>query len=196
MNLQVNNLFSSPLFIDQLELDIDSIKSFCYKMRDLSEGRKLTNVGGWQSENLPLEEPELQVMFNEIINRVNLVHNELGFSKNIKQKIDNSWININKRGNFNRPHIHPGAIFSGVVYINCSKDSGNINFLNPVKSHIYHIEDSIVENFNGFNSQRYFQTPEVGKLLFFPGWLEHYVDPNDSDTDRVSISFNTTVDNT
>jgi ectoine hydroxylase-related dioxygenase (phytanoyl-CoA dioxygenase family) len=32
--------------------------------------------------------------------------------------------------------------------------------------------------------------PEEGRLYVFPGWLEHGVDVNRSDRDRVSISFN------
>ena len=32
--------------------------------------------------------------------------------------------------------------------------------------------------------------PEEGRMYIFPAWLEHGVEVNRSDTDRVSISFN------
>ncbi|MDF1624011.1 MAG: putative 2OG-Fe(II) oxygenase, partial [Pseudohongiella nitratireducens] len=32
--------------------------------------------------------------------------------------------------------------------------------------------------------------PEEGRLYVFPGWLEHGVEENRSDRDRLSISFN------
>jgi uncharacterized protein (TIGR02466 family) len=32
--------------------------------------------------------------------------------------------------------------------------------------------------------------PAVGKLLLFPGWLEHSVEKNKTDDIRISISFN------
>jgi len=32
--------------------------------------------------------------------------------------------------------------------------------------------------------------PEEGRIYVFPGWLEHGVEENQSDADRVSISFN------
>jgi hypothetical protein len=33
--------------------------------------------------------------------------------------------------------------------------------------------------------------PRPGLLVLFPSWLEHYTDPNQSDDERVCISFNT-----
>ena len=35
--------------------------------------------------------------------------------------------------------------------------------------------------------------PEPGLALLFPGTLSHWVHPNDSDEDRVSISFNAMI---
>ena len=32
--------------------------------------------------------------------------------------------------------------------------------------------------------------PKVGELLLFPSWLPHFVSPNTSDQNRISISFN------
>ena len=35
--------------------------------------------------------------------------------------------------------------------------------------------------------------PDPGKLILFPGWLPHGVKTNTTDTDRISLSFNTFV---
>ena len=32
--------------------------------------------------------------------------------------------------------------------------------------------------------------PKENMLLYFPGWLEHEVEPNNSNEERISISFN------
>jgi uncharacterized protein (TIGR02466 family) len=40
------------------------------------------------------------------------------------------------------------------------------------------------------NSSVHTIPPEVGKLIIFPSWLDHGVNPNLSDTDRISMSFN------
>lgn len=32
--------------------------------------------------------------------------------------------------------------------------------------------------------------PEAGRMYVFPGWMEHGVEVNESESDRVSIAFN------
>jgi uncharacterized protein (TIGR02466 family) len=33
-------------------------------------------------------------------------------------------------------------------------------------------------------------SPKENNIVLFPSWLEHYVSDNESDEDRISISFN------
>ncbi len=40
------------------------------------------------------------------------------------------------------------------------------------------------------NSPVQFIVPEAGTLVIFPSWLEHGVNQNLSDADRISIAFN------
>ena len=35
--------------------------------------------------------------------------------------------------------------------------------------------------------------PEDGTLLLFPGWLEHETEENESDEDKIIVSFNLTL---
>ena len=35
--------------------------------------------------------------------------------------------------------------------------------------------------------------PQEGDVLFFPGWLKHWVSPNTTELDRISISFNMSI---
>jgi hypothetical protein len=39
----------------------------------------------------------------------------------------------------------------------------------------------------------YFQRPEESKIIIFPSWMSHYVEPNENLEDRISISFNTSI---
>ena len=41
-----------------------------------------------------------------------------------------------------------------------------------------------------FTAEEIRMRPEEGRMYVFPGWLEHGVEENLSDRDRVSISFN------
>ena len=47
-----------------------------------------------------------------------------------------------------------------------------------------------MQTYNNFTSQKATYTPEVGKLLIFPGWLKHSVQGSRSQGERVSMSFN------
>ena len=33
-------------------------------------------------------------------------------------------------------------------------------------------------------------TPDTGLLVLFPCWMEHYVEPHDSDEPRIVVAFN------
>ena len=39
----------------------------------------------------------------------------------------------------------------------------------------------------------YSEQPEKGKLVLFPSWLEHYVEPNLTNENRISLSFDTKI---
>ena len=41
-----------------------------------------------------------------------------------------------------------------------------------------------------FTTEEVRMAPEEGRMYVFPGWLEHGVEENKSDKDRVSIAFN------
>ena len=52
-NKKYLDLFQVPIQITELELNIDSLIEFCYEMKCKNEkGVELTNMGGWQSDNI------------------------------------------------------------------------------------------------------------------------------------------------
>jgi uncharacterized protein (TIGR02466 family) len=75
---------------------------------------------------------------------------------------------------------------SGVYYHQTTNNDGDIVFRNPSLVNRFH-----KLTYNIGNSVNY--TPEVGKILLFPSFLEHAVFHNNSDDKRISISFNVTV---
>ena len=89
------------------------------------------------------------------------------------------WANINTKGNYNGQHTHEGEL-SGVFYCQVPENSGKLILVNPaVRSYI-----SVIRNSN------FPINPERLALIMFPSWLEHYVQPNESNDPRISISFN------
>ena len=45
-------------------------------------------------------------------------------------------------------------------------------------------------NKNQYNSDHIGVQPETGDLLLFPSWLEHTVNPQQPDVERIGLAFN------
>jgi uncharacterized protein (TIGR02466 family) len=195
--MQYDAWFTSPIAFDIITtLDFDKIKNTCYNIKKTSNGRVVSNAGGWQSEDLSFDIEEFKPLYDVIFTKINELHIEYGFKKENKQLISNIWININDTGSFNRPHVHPSSIFSGVIYIDCDPHtSGDLVFVNPITAHPYHWLDIAEDPNSLIASGTCFYKPQKGKLIIFPSWLQHYVEPNKNLEPRVSISFNTLIAN-
>ena len=106
------------------------------------------------------------------------------------------WANISPRYAFNRHHSHPGVLWSGVYYVKAPPQCGRILFSDP------RLQARVIEPFYASDEQRKRDTwsevyfgPLEGRLIFFPAWLSHEVEPNlargeGTDSERISISFN------
>ena len=100
----------------------------------------------------------------------------------------NSWVNWHPKGAWTEEHDH-GAIHQVMVlYLKKPKNSGNIQFRNPMQYHWA----SYPKN---FNLSSIWQTVEVeeGDVLMFPGWISHRTEPNTSDDDRVVMTLNLSI---
>ena len=102
-----------------------------------------------------------------------------------------SWVNVNKKGNSNRRHSHftSDTLISGVYYVKVPKDSGRIRFYDPRGELIHKALDW--RYYNGY--EYHYIEPKEGQMIFFPCWLEHDVEPNKTDDERISIAFNVRI---
>ena len=100
------------------------------------------------------------------------------------------WANINPPGGYNKPPVHPNALFSGVYYIKTPPNSGRLICQDPrpgiqtcmptrkkVEIPKYLWRDVHIE-------------PQENRAIIFPAWLWHQVEPNESNDIRISVSFN------
>jgi len=100
------------------------------------------------------------------------------------------WANINPPGALNRPHLHPNSHFSGVYYIKAPKNSGQIVFNEP-RSGAHMVMPSRKEGQPPSHLWREVRVdPLEGRIVMFPSWLWHCVEPNESNDIRISVSFN------
>jgi uncharacterized protein (TIGR02466 family) len=109
-------------------------------------------------------------------------------NEDLKFVITQSWINISQPNQWHHPHGHPNSLFSGVLYLNAVPDVDKIFF---IKDEPYQRIEYPFKGWNSFNSREWWLPVETGSIVIFPSYLRHRVAPNQSEHNRVSLSFNT-----
>lgn len=188
--INIMPIFINFLAVDSLRLDNAAIEKYCQDRKRGSSGRVVSNGGGWQSDNLDPQTPELAPLYAEVRKRLDEVHRAFELQPDMHQVITEAWININQKGHFNYAHDHPGSLFSAVYYVKGGPDKGELEFKTPITAHTYTISNEVVQNFNSFTGHAMVIPPVTGDLLIFPAWLLHRVNMSRSDEDRISIAFN------
>lgn len=102
--------------------------------------------------------------------------------------VANCWAIVNGPGASNVVHTHPMCVLSAAYYVQAAPGAGKIFFQDPrpVASFVA----PPVTDHGPWTFQKVAYPPVAGRLLLFPAWLPHGVEPNLSDADRVVISFN------
>ena len=131
---------------------------------------------------------EIRPLCDRIVGVVRQIANEvLLFNPEYKVEITAMWANRQIPHTHLGRHCHHNNMFAGVFYITESENFPPIIFWNPVDPQL---EPTITGKYNQFNSGSNAQTVAKDTLLIFPAYLDHSVEPNLSDEDRISISFN------
>ena len=171
-----------------------------YAWRDADEQgvvrSNVAAVGSWHSAVDMHRRPEFEQLVGLIEQGVAQVYSDLDYDPDYPPACDNMWANINPRYGYNRNHMHPNVLWSGVYYVQAPADCGRIFFSDPrpqsqVLTPRY---DPAKQRATPLWSEVYYQ-PIEGRLILFPAWLVHEVEPNMSqgegpEADRVSVSFN------
>ena len=176
--METLKLFETPITYLYSSIDINSLLERIYEFQKKTPVIRRSSVGGYQGYDF-----EDDVLFNEI-KRVIPQRQD----KPIKSFQLQSWININGNGAWNDIHCHQddGVLLSGCLYLKCPENSGGIRFYDP-------------RAVAGGNYAKYYNeregnyirfSPSDGLILFFPPYLHHLVEPNQSNENRVSIAFN------
>ena len=104
--------------------------------------------------------------------------------------LGNMWANINPPGGYNAPHIHANSHFSGVYYIKAPKDSGKLVCNDPRPGEQLIMPARVKGTPPKELWREVHLDPLEGRIIMFPSWLWHCVEPNKSNDIRISVSFN------
>ncbi len=153
-------------------------------------------VGSWHSQASLQRKPH----FRDLVMRLDAIVSHMFVDLNYHPEsipfCDHLWAITNPRFGYNRYHNHPEALWSGVYYVQTPKECGHIRFRDP-REHANFKEIGIDEDKGRPRElwQEVHYEPKPGRVIFFPGWLGHEVDPNLSEEEgvageRVIVSFN------
>ena len=176
----VHHIFATPFFFwENCNLDIERLEKDCLDFMNKTPSVEFSNIGGYQGHDFKNK------------NLYEFIENNLPINttKPIKKFKIQSWLNVNKKNNYNGRHAHDphkGTYLSGVFYVKCPKLSGSIRFYDP-RPHI-----NTAPDMKYFHDEKNYEEiyPQENMMLMFPSWLEHSVEPSKSKKERISISFN------
>ena len=182
-------LFSTPLvYVQNCNLDLEQLERKCRDHMVTEPSNNKSNVGGYQGHYFNLHNMGSYMDDNSLYTLIEKNIPSLD-SKPIQNFKYQAWINVHTFGASNERHnhdSHAGTFMSGVFYVKCPEGCGKIRFYDP-RPHINTAPD--MRYYNDANTYHWF-TPVPNTLIMFPAWLEHDVEPNQSQEERISISFN------
>ena len=191
-----NLFFPTPVWTLQLD-NYKTINELMYGfIKNLQsndrKGISKSNLKGWHSKDFNLNEEAPKNFITFISPSIEKVMIDMNWEKeNQKVNINNMWAIINTGGSANLRHQHGNSTISGAYYVRAPKNAGDIVFYDPRPAPVYTYPKAINPNF--LNAQVNGISPKEGALVLFPSYLDHSVNANMSDEERIVISFNITI---
>src|SRR5881409_3131401 len=165
-------------------------------MKDDRNATRRTNYGGWHYafDLFELKEPVVtefrDVMQQHVQGYLNHFRAE-GRKKQDQFRL-RGWMNVNRAGDFNMLHSHPGCFLSATYYVKVPEGmkGGELYFRDPRGPAVAMYETPGIDlPWVGSGLGIPF-SPTAGHLLLFPSWLEHRVERFEGSGERISIAFN------
>lgn len=200
-------LFSTPVILHDLSnaevLNAD-LKTIIQNKRANDSGLHRSNYGGWHS-NVDMTvwaEQQARVLINSAISQIGSVTADIHPMGKRDFNFDaQMWANISGPGHSNQMHCHPGALWSGVYYVDTGEDDpkvdveGELLLVDPrFPMNTMYMPELVLRYADG--KAQYSQhpiRPVNGRMILFPAWLKHSVRPYVGKRERISVAFNITV---
>jgi uncharacterized protein (TIGR02466 family) len=203
MTTEIIPLFSTPVVISDLPdaaaLSAELRKVIAERQKN-HPGTQHSNLGGWQS-TWDMDRwggaPAIKL---------------LAFGRNLANRYTtdregkpvvvawraNMWANVNRTGDANEFHSHPGSFWSGVYYVDDGgipgdpSLGGELEFMDPRGPGPAMYAPHLAFAMPGGRSVGANEVvpPKAGRLVMFPSWVLHQVRPYRGDAERISIAFN------
>ena len=188
-----NLLFPTPVWTTKLE-NFKKLNEEMYSYIKNSQindqkGIKKSNNKGWHSKDFNMQETAPQNFIKNISTSIEKVISDMNWAKEKQTvKISNMWAIVNTGGSTNSRHQHGNSTLSGAYYVRAPKNCGDIVFYDPRPAPVFSYPTAVSSNL--LNAQVNSITPKEGALILFPSYVDHSVNENLSNSERIVISFN------
>ena len=184
----IEKFFPTIVYGKDVQLDNNQLTQDIVNWSNQDKGVSKTNYKGWHSTTDMHTKPEYQQLVTELLR----MQKEIYYNEHIYRyaRLGNMWANINPTDGMNQPHIHPNSLFSGVYYVKSQPNAGRLKIYDP-RPGVQFIMPTRKPGNPGKDMWRDANIePVVGRIIMFPAWLWHAVEPNKSNDIRISVSFN------
>lgn len=186
-------LFPTPVYTAMIP-DFDEYRNdiidYTRNYKSEYETVQVSNMGGYQSSSDIHQDPNFHSLCNKIWDDVLMPAVDMmsaSFEMNdfpgTKFSLHNLWFNSNPNGAWNMPHTHPHCFYSGVLWVKAPAESGELILHSPHSHSLYGLDHNV-----------WTIPPEEGRVVLFPSNLQHHVSSNTSENERISLSFNISID--
>jgi len=189
-------IFSTPLFTHAWDGDHELNAVLRERILDhmaRQRGVAKSNRGGWHSEIGELEfcdapgrrlVARMRALGDEATRRVLAADQQ---RESAMRWSVTAWANVNRQGDFNAVHVHPGSTWSGTYYVDAGEpvdaDNGtSLQLFDPCqgRSTLY----------PPLGPASVYIRPKPGLMVLFPSYVPHMVFPHDGAGARISVAFN------
>jgi uncharacterized protein (TIGR02466 family) len=199
----ISSLFVTRLYRAQLSefgapLDPGELEASCYSIaQDDEAGQDWSEENGYPGytsyaslTDLPWRFPIFADMVAALDQHVAAFARDLEFDLDGRDlKLEDIWINILPEGGSHSSHIHPHSVISGTTYVKVPDGAGALKLEDPRHAMMMAAPARIKDARPELRPFIYV-APQPGEVLMWESWLRHEVPLNQSEDDRISVSFN------
>tara|TARA_B100001013_G_C24613745_1_gene444311 strand:+ start:893 stop:1516 length:624 start_codon:yes stop_codon:yes gene_type:complete len=186
------NLFAETIYINKLDVELNSLLKYLAKINFVKSGNK--NLRNTKEKSLASINKDIfnynrifKKLKKEVINEFNHFKNDHLKYHNVNFGITTSWLTVARTNEYSDLHCHKNCFYSGIFYLKTSENCGNLVLENLEKKGSYLFTPT---EYNALNSNTSEVKPVDNLIIFFPSYLYHRIDVNNSPEDRISLAFN------
>ena len=197
-SLFVTRLYRARLAEEAGSLDLSELEASCYSIaEDDAAGQAWSEDNGYPGytsyaslTDLPWRFPIFADMVKALDAHVAAFAKDLEFDLEDRAlTLEDIWINILPEGGTHSSHIHPHSVISGTTYVTVPDGAGALKLEDPRHAMMMAAPARIKDAREELRPFVYV-APEPGDVLLWESWLRHEVPMNQSEDDRISVSFN------